>query len=295
MSTINIEPTPNASSPLIPSPQRTSSESFRPPVPDLLRAAKIVVGDVPFTITSFDDAVQWLLRPTVRSGATSVRLSNAYCVAQARQDPVYADLLNSPGVNFPDGTPVHWLMQRTARETPFAPERVRGPSLFMECLAAKPSVPARHFFLGATPETLRRLRTEIELRHPHVQIAGMYAPPFAPVTSRLIDDWATRISTSGATIVWLGLGSPKQDFASALLVQKVNVHCVGVGAAFDFLAGTKREAPDWTQRLALEWAYRLVTEPRRLWRRYLVGNAQFFRAAIMRPGHRRRVIQPECQ
>jgi N-acetylglucosaminyldiphosphoundecaprenol N-acetyl-beta-D-mannosaminyltransferase len=276
---------------LIPRPQRTAPPAPLWPGVDLRRSPKIVVGDIPFTVTSFDDAVQWLLAPTRREGARSIRLANAYCVALASKDVAYADLLQSAGVNLPDGTPVHWLMQRTARGSTLAPQRVRGPSLFLEALAAKPVQPVRHYFLGGTPETLDLVRAQIELRFPHVQVAGMYAPPFGPITPELVNDWAGRIAASGATIVWLGLGSPKQDFASTLLAPRVGVHCVGVGAAFDFLAGTQREAPRWTQRLALEWAYRLVTEPRRLWKRYLLGNIRFLRAAITRPGGRRSVIQ----
>ncbi|HST80347.1 MAG TPA: WecB/TagA/CpsF family glycosyltransferase, partial [Kineosporiaceae bacterium] len=198
---------------LIPRPQRTAEHGPFWPAVDLRRAPKIVVGEIPFTVTSFDEAVQWLLAPTRREGARSIRLANAYCVAHASKDATYADVLKSAGINLPDGTPVHWLMQRTARGTTLAPERVRGPSLFMEALAAKPTQPVRHYFLGGTPETLDLVRAQIELRFPDVQIAGMYAPPFGPITPELVNDWAARISASGATIVWLGLGTPKQDFA----------------------------------------------------------------------------------
>jgi N-acetylglucosaminyldiphosphoundecaprenol N-acetyl-beta-D-mannosaminyltransferase len=284
--------TPTGEMPLlIPRPQRTIAAEPVWPTFDLSRAPKIVVGDVPFTVTSFSDAVQWLLAPTNREGARSVRLANAYCVAQARQNPAYADVLRSPGINLPDGTPVHWMMQRTTRRSTLAPERVRGPSLFAESLAADSDQPVRHYFLGGTPGTLAGLRDRITREFPDLDVAGMYSPPFGPVTPELVNDWADRISASGATIVWLGLGSPKQDIASTLLAPRVGLHCIGVGAAFDFLAGTQSEAPQWTQRLALEWAYRLATEPRRLWRRYLLGNLQFLRAALTRPGRSREVIQ----
>jgi N-acetylglucosaminyldiphosphoundecaprenol N-acetyl-beta-D-mannosaminyltransferase len=267
---------------LIPAPQQAPSQESLPAGVDLAQAPKILVGDIPFTVTKFDDAVRWLLTPTTSETAASVRLANAYCVAEARSDRAYAALMDSSGVNLPDGTPVHWLMRLAARGTLLSPERVRGPSLFLETLSAQGSVPVKHFFLGGTPDTLRRLKTQIHLRFPKLQVAGMYSPPFSPISQDLIDDWADRISATGATIVWLGLGSPKQDFTSSLLARKLGVHCVGVGAAFDFLAGTQREAPAWMQRFALEWAYRLFTEPRRLWRRYLLGNAQFLHAAILR-------------
>lgn len=289
--TTTADQTPTAEMPvLIPRPQRSLSPAPPAPGPDLLRAAKIVVGDVPFTVTTFSDAVQWLLTPPRPQNARSVRLANAYCVTAARDDAAYGEVLNAPGINLPDGTPVHWMMSQIAKGSTLAPERVRGPSLFVESLRAPQTATTRHFFLGATPQTLAKLRSQITREFPHVQIAGMYAPQFGPLTPEAIEEWAELVRQSGATILWVGLGSPKQDFATSLLAPRLGVHCIGVGAAFDFLAGTQREAPRWMQGHALEWAYRLITEPRRLWRRYLVGNAKFLRVAASGIGRRQRIL-----
>lgn len=277
---------------LIPRPQRSMPRTAgRPPI-DLTVATRVLVGDIPFTVTSFEDAVTWLLVPTSSTRARGVRLANAYCVAMARNDPGYAHLMSTSGVNFPDGTPVHWVMQRATRRSTFAPERVRGPSLFVSALGQDDQHTARHFFLGGTPETMALMQDEIARRFPRAQVAGAYAPPFGPVTPEVVAGWAERIAASGATVVWVGLGSPKQDYATTLLAERVRLHCVGVGAAFDFLAGTQREAPAWTQRLAMEWAYRLVTEPQRLWRRYLLGNLRFLQVVARQRTGRRQIRTP---
>ena len=116
-------------------------------------------------------------------------------------------------------------------------------------------------------------------RFPGITIVGTHAPPFGPFDDGVIEALAARITSVAPQIVWVGLGTPKQDFVAARLVAATNVTCVAVGAAFDFLAGTKREAPGWVQWCGLEWLFRLMTEPRRLWRRYLLGNARFLRIA----------------
>jgi N-acetylglucosaminyldiphosphoundecaprenol N-acetyl-beta-D-mannosaminyltransferase len=273
--------TPTSEMPVLVPGQRTrSAPEARQRRVDITRSARISVGDIPFTATIFEDVIDFLLTPTNRAGARSVRLANAYCVAMASHDPDYAEIMNSPiGLNLPDGTPVHWMMQRATKDLPLTAERVRGPSLFTETLKARQPRPARHFFLGGSAETLNLLQERLRQDFPQVNVAGMHSPPFGPVSPQIVEEWAELISASGATIVWVGLGSPKQDYATSLLAAATGLHCVGVGAAFDFLAGTQREAPRWMQRAALEWAYRLATEPRRLWRRYFLGNARFIAIA----------------
>ncbi|WP_432676772.1 WecB/TagA/CpsF family glycosyltransferase [Rhodococcus pyridinivorans] len=244
---------------------------------------RVHVGKVPFDVATMSSAVGHVIEAAETRNPLPVRLSNAYCVALASRDPNYAALLNGPGLNYPDGAPVAWFMK--ARNDAGIPlSRVRGPSFFSEVLAASSGHDLKHFFLGTTDETLALLSDAIGSRFPDTKSAGSYAPPFAPVTDSFLQDCEDRIRLVGADVVWVGLGTPKQDYVAAELAVRLGVPCIGVGAAFDFLAGTVPEAPKWVQRSGTEWFYRLVSEPRRLWKRYLFGNVRFLYSALAESG-----------
>lgn len=237
------------------------------------------VGGVQFAVTQLGPAVDETLNAAITGQPIAVRLANAYCVALAERNPSYLGLLNDKcGVTFPDGTPVAWFLRLRAPRQ--GAGTVRGPSLFVEALKRSQDTSVKHFFVGTTSETLCRLTTEISTRFPRVHIAGSWAPPFAPLSEELLDEITNRVHESGANLVWVGMGTPKQDHVARELVLRENVTSVGVGAAFDFLAGTVREAPTWVQNTGFEWAYRLASEPRRLWKRYLIGNVTFLKAAL---------------
>lgn len=238
----------------------------------------VSVGNVPVKVANLESVCQWLLGHAVpRREALNVRLVNAYNIALASEDGDYRELLATTGVNFPDGTPVVWFMGRAGDGT--RAQRVRGPSLFARALEQSAMLPARHFFLGSTPETLRKLEHKVRSSYPQAVIAGSFSPPFAPIDSVYVSDCAEKIRESSANLVWIGLGTPKQDIVGAALARELDVVCVNVGAAFDFLAGTVREAPLWVQQTGFEWLFRLAMEPKRLWRRYVFGNARFLAAA----------------
>lgn len=188
--------------------------------------------------------------------------------------------MRSSGINFPDGFPVVRVMNHKMKKDKRDPGRVRGPSLFNLVLSEGRTEGLRHFFLGGSPDTLDKLQINARLKFPSVEIVGAYSPPFAPVSDGFLDLCEAAVADSSAEIIWVGLGTPKQDFVAAELAKRLNRPVVGVGAAFDFVAGTTPEAPLWIQRTGTEWLFRLVSEPRRLGRRYTVGNAVFLRAAI---------------
>ncbi len=134
----------------------------------------------------------------------------------------------------------------------------------------------RHYLYGATEDTLAAMRTNLERRHPDIQVVGAESPPFRAIADGELDETVARIRAAGADTVWVGLGAPKQDVMAARLRERGAAPLLfAVGAAFDFIAGTKSRAPAWMQRSGLEWAHRLGSEPGRLWRRYLLGNARF--------------------
>lgn len=244
----------------------------------------IWVGKVPFHSTTIKSAVDRVVVAANSGESISFRLSNAYCVALAAKDANYSRLLNSHGVNFPDGTPIVWFMRM--RDKKSNAKQVRGPSLFVESLRKTQNTDVRHFFLGTTEPTLAKLIEAVDSKYPGVKIAGSHSPPFAPLSPELTEACTKEILNTSATLVWVALGTPKQDFLARDLSTQTGLPCVAVGAAFDFVAGTVKEAPSWVQNTGLEWLYRFATEPRRLWRRYLVGNFQFLWSAVTEISHK---------
>lgn len=236
----------------------------------------VSVGHVPFAAANLVDAANWFVERCQSESPVSVRLANAYCVAVASSDKKYRELLQGDGIAFPDGQPVVDVMKMTSpRSLRPSIGRVRGPSFFESVMEIGQKSLVRHFFVGATETTLALMVDRAKVAYPDITIAGTYAPPFAPVSSAFVADICERIRFSDAHIVWVGLGAPKQDFVASAISKELGISTAGVGAAFDFLAGTVVEAPRWMQNSRLEWAYRLCSEPGRLWKRYLFGNARF--------------------
>ena len=225
------------------------------------------------------------IEDAVRAGRSQgLHLCNAYTLTLAARRGDYRAMLgHDHAVNLPDGTPVAWYYRLAHRRPAKGP--VRGPSLMKATLDR---TTLRHFLLGGTDEVLVDLMRVIAERYPRVNVVGHYAPPFAEPGPVEIEGFARLIRESGAEVVWVGLGTPRQDRVIAALVDRVDAVLIGVGAAFDFLSGHKTEAPTILHRSGLEWTYRLAHEPRRLWRRYLVGNTLFILAAVRQlPGARR--------
>ncbi|KQT92254.1 hypothetical protein ASG49_09975 [Marmoricola sp. Leaf446] len=212
------------------------------------------------------------------AGGKAYRLINAYSLALASRDRSYKRLLAGPGVNLPDGRPLAAILTRLARDRTCY--QVRGPAFFESVLDAGREKEIRHFFLGTTEDTLDKLRRSVEERFPGVTIVGSFSPPFRALTKDDHDVHDRMILESGADIVWVGMGTPRQDFETRRIADSTGVTAVGVGAAFDFSAGTKRQAPGVVRRMGLEWLFRMLSEPRRLTRRYVVGNSVFLKLAM---------------
>jgi len=222
--------------------------------------------------TSYDDATE-LIMSWARAGS-----SRAVCVAAvnnvmiAKDDPSFLAVMNDADLVTPDGMPLVWGLSWLG--VPSA-TRVYGPELTPMILsrAAKEGVPVG--FVGGTPTVLDRLISNVSAAFPGLQVAYLLSPPFRDTTPDEEAHIAQQINASGARIVFVGLGCPKQEAWMARQRGSVQAVMVGVGAAFDFLAGVKPQAPAIVQRWGLEWLFRLVTEPRRLWRRYLRQNPRF--------------------
>ncbi|MFJ8076238.1 WecB/TagA/CpsF family glycosyltransferase [Streptomyces sp. NPDC096176] len=211
---------------------------------------------------------------------SDVHLCNAYTLALADQDPELREILRSAALNLPDGQPVVWANRLLQRTTALPKTRVYGPDLLLDVFALSQNTELSHYLLGSTPQVLDALHGELRRRYPGARIAGTCSPPFRPLTDQELRQQAEEIRSAGADIVWVGLGTPKQDRWAAELCRTMPVAAVAVGAAFDFIAGTKPQAPPWMQHSGLEWVFRLGCEPRRLWRRYLFGNTRFVRGVV---------------
>jgi len=211
-----------------------------------------------------------------------VHLCNAYTLALADKRPEFKAMLQQASINFPDGKSVVWANKLLHRDREIPSDRVYGPDLFLDVFRAGQARGLRHYLLGSTPEVLTKLEAELLRRVPEAQIVGVESPPFRLLAEAERLEQRERIIDSRAQIVWVALGTPKQDWESARLADDMPLIFVAVGAAFEFVAGTKRQAPRWIQRHGVEWLYRLGSEPRRLWRRYLFGNARFVAAVTKR-------------
>jgi N-acetylglucosaminyldiphosphoundecaprenol N-acetyl-beta-D-mannosaminyltransferase len=233
--------------------------------------------------------VQGVLDPRPRC---DVHLCNAYTLALADRDPELHRILGSSSLNLPDGQPVVWANQFLHRGRALPATRVYGPDLLLDVFALSQNSGVSHYLLGSTPQVLDALHRELSGRFPLARIVGTCSPPFRPVSPEELRQQAENIRTAGADIVWVGLGTPKQDRWAADLCARTPVVAVAVGAAFDFIAGTKKQAPPWIQRSGLEWLFRFGSEPRRLWRRYLFGNARFLWGVTRQATGREATVSP---
>lgn len=247
-----------------------------------MTAPVVPCAGIPITACTRAEAARRVLDLAMTPGPSGadVHLCNAYTLALADRDPELAGVLLRAGVNFPDGKSVVWANQLTHRDLDLPSERVYGPDLFRDVLFLGQDVGLRHYLLGSTSQVLGELETALRRRYRRATVVGTDSPAFRPLTDQERAHQIERISASGAQVVWVGLGTPKQDLEVARLARELPLVFVAVGAAFDFVAGTKPQAPLWMQRNGLEWVFRLASEPRRLWRRYLFGNARFVRAAV---------------
>ena len=201
-----------------------------------------------------------------------VCICNAHSIVTAQQDDMFRAAVTGADMVTPDGAPVAWMLRRLGAN---GQSRVCGPDLMLDYCQAAALAGEPIFLLGSTDETLKKLRARLLARWPSLRIAGSLSPPFRALTERDNDTIVQAVAASGASSVWVSLGCPKQELWMAANRARISAPMVGVGAAFDFHAGTLMRAPTWMRSIGLEWLYRLASEPRRLWRRYLVTNTLF--------------------
>lgn len=206
-----------------------------------------------------------------------VCICNAHSAVTTTRDTTFRNTIERADMATADGAPVAWMLRRLG-ET--GQERVSGPDLMLRYLSEAQERNEAIGLYGSTPQTLELLRRNLLQRWPNLNIAYSNSPPFRPLSTDEDAEDVAAINASGARTLWVSLGCPKQENWMAAHVGRIDTVMIGVGAAFDFHAGTVARAPDWMQRNGLEWLHRLASEPRRLWRRYLVTNSLFAIGAI---------------
>jgi len=235
--------------------------------------AKVPILGIPLALTDYERTMDWIDETVAAGGRGYVSAAAVHLVMVSQEDTDTRDAVLGCSLAVPDGQPLVWAMRSLGHDA----SRVYGPDLMARYCARSAKTGTRMYLYGGRNQgALVQLALNLRQRYPGVKIVGGYSPPFRALTDeetdRLIDD----INGCGADVVWVGIGQPKQEKWMADFRDRLDPPVlIGVGAAFDFHAGLVPQAPDWMQRMGLEWLYRLAHEPRRLWRRYLRYNPRF--------------------
>jgi N-acetylglucosaminyldiphosphoundecaprenol N-acetyl-beta-D-mannosaminyltransferase len=222
-------------------------------------------------VIDYAQAVRKVIEWARQRSSGFVCAANVHVVMEGFDNSGYREMINSADMVTPDGMPLVWMLRLRGSQA----SRVYGPDLMRLLLAACEAEGLSIGLYGGSPRVLDQLIAAIQKQHPNLSIAYACSPPFRPLTAqedaRIVGD----ITSSGAQVLFVGMGCPKQERWIMQHQGLIPAPMLGVGAAFDFIAGAKRYAPAWLQRIGLEWLFRLLTEPRRLWFRYAVHNPRF--------------------
>lgn len=223
------------------------------------------VLDFPITALRFDDQIQTILRWAIARESKAVCVANVHMLMEAHWHPEFANVLHNADLVTPDGMPLVWMMRQMGARYQ---DRVAGMDLFLALCGQAQSQNVSVFFVGSQTEILSRMRERLQQEFPQLKIAAMEPLPFRPLTETEDEALINKINSSGAGVVWVSLGCPKQEKWMAQHQEKIQAVMIGVGGVFPVYAGIQKRAPRLVRDLGLEWLYRWVQEPRRLWRRY---------------------------
>ena len=235
-----------------------------------LRYCKILNTNI--NVTNMQEVVNYLTENLEELRGDYVCVSNVHTTMLSYWDEDYNRVQNSGAMALPDGKPLSIVCRRRGF---YDAARVPGPDLMPEIFKISKEHGFRHYFYGGSEETLNRLEKELKKNYPWLTIAGMYSPPYRPLTQEEDEQMIATINQAKPDFIWVALGAPKQEEWMYAHQFKVCGVMLGVGAAFDFCAGTVKRAPSWMQELCLEWLHRLLQDPRRLFSRYLSTNLSF--------------------
>lgn len=218
-------------------------------------------------------AVETIEKWIIQRQREYVCVTNVHLIMECQRDEKLRQIHNRAGMVTPDGMPLVWLSHLNGFQQV---ERVYGPDLLLAFCARSATQGYRHYFYGGAEGVPQLLVKRLKQRFPGLEVAGMFSPPFTPLSPREDAQIVEMINQTRPDVIWVGLGAPKQERWMAAHLGRIQAPVmIGVGAAFDFHSGLKPQAPYWMQRHGLEWIFRLATEPQRLWRRYLIYNPLF--------------------
>jgi N-acetylglucosaminyldiphosphoundecaprenol N-acetyl-beta-D-mannosaminyltransferase len=230
------------------------------------------VLDVQVDVITWEQATERISNWACQRQSRYVSICDVHSVVLAGRNEAHGQHLRSADLVTPDGWPVAWMLRQCGHTNQ---ERINGPDLMWRLLSAAEKKNLPVYFYGTTDATLSALRIRLKSAFPSLQVAGMYSPPFRPLTAEEDAADVERINASGAQLVMTGLGCPKEDRWMFEHRGRVQAVMLGIGAGVDFWACKVPRAPHWMRNHGLEWLFRLACEPRRLWRRYLVHNSLF--------------------
>jgi len=229
---------------------------------------------VPLAVTDYDRTLDWIDAAVALGAREYLCVAAVHTVMESREDDALRAAVEDAAFTVPDGQPLVWALKALGHEID---ARVYGPEL-MERACARAAHSGQRFYLygGRDEQALAQLAANLLDRHEGLQLAGGWSPPHRELSDAELDEVAARVNAARPDVVWVGIGVPKQEKWMAAMRDRLDAPVlVGVGAAFDFHAGLVPQAPAWMQRRGLEWLFRLLQEPRRLWRRYARHNPRF--------------------
>ena len=234
---------------------------------------KVDILGIPIAAVNMREAVA-CIASWIESGVrTFVTVTGVHGIMESQSDQELKRIHTSAGMCVPDGMPTVWIGRLYGHR---AMSRVYGPDLMLETMRASLNRGYTHFLFGGKEGIPDLLKRRLEEKFPGIRIVGTLSPPFRPMTPQEEGEFQTLVESLSPDIIWVGLGTPKQERWMATHVGKLSAKVmIGVGAAFDFHAGLVRQAPRWVQHCGLEWFFRMCMEPRRLWHRYLYNNPRF--------------------
>ena len=239
---------------------------------DLSMRQTCEIMGVNIVVTDMDKTLSLIETQLEKWRGKYICVANVHTTVTAHEDEGYRSIQNNAAMALPDGGP----LSQFSREHGYAEaQRVTGPDLMREILKISAQKGWKHYFYGSTPETLQTMQKKLEERYPGVQTVGMMSPPFRELTPQEDADIVEQINAAQPDFVWVGLGAPKQERWMAAHENRVHALMIGVGAAFDYEAGNIQRAPQWMQKHNLEWLYRLMQDPKRLFKRYLNTNLKY--------------------
>lgn len=238
--------------------------------PFMRRGAHVL--DTHIDAIGWDEVVSRIASWAAHRQSRVVALCNVHSVVTASQEPAFQTVLSQADLALPDGAPVAWALRREGFSEQ---QRINGPDLTWRYLQVAEQLGQSVFFYGSTQDTLDRLLVTIKASFPKLKIVGMESPPYRELSEEEDQAYVDQINQSGANVLFVGLGCPKQEAWMAAHRGRIKAVMLGVGAAFDYHAGTIQRAPVWMQKIGMEWFHRLLSEPRRLFKRYTVTNSIF--------------------